>query len=176
MISAACRRRASPRRLEAASNAAVPRHVATEISSYAPERLFDLVADIESYPKFLPWCTGARAHPAPDDAAALLADLKIGFGALTMTYASRVRLDRPGLRIDVEAIDGPFRFLRNRWRFRAADNGCEITFDLAFEVRSRMMAMVIEPFFLEATRRMARAFRERADALYGTPVPALTPG
>src|ERR1700729_2617729 len=90
----------------------MPTHAERQVVPYAPEQLFDLVADVGSYPKFLPWCVGARVRSRTD--TQLLADLTIGFGPFRENFTSRVTLDRPN-RVVVKYENGPFRYLNNQW-------------------------------------------------------------
>src|SRR5581483_12048034 len=129
---------------------------------------FDLVADVERYPEFLPWCVAARIRERTD--RLLVADLVIGFKMVRERFTSRVALNRPE-RIDVAYSEGPFRYLNNHWVFLPqADGGCVIDFFVDFEFRSRMLQKLIEVLFHEAVRRMVSAFEARARALYGAPV------
>jgi coenzyme Q-binding protein COQ10 len=132
---------------------------------YSPEQLFDLVADVERYPEFLPWCVGARVRERTP--GLVVADLLIGYRMVRERFTSRVILDRPG-RIDVSYSDGPFRYLDNHWLFQPEpDGGCTIDFFVDFEFRSRMLQKIIEVLFNEAVRRMVGAFETRARNLYG---------
>ena len=132
---------------------------------YSPEQLFDLVADVERYPEFLPWCVGARVRERKP--GLVVADLLIGYRMVRERFTSRVILDRPG-RIDVSYSDGPFRYLNNHWLFEPeADGGCTLDFYVDFEFRSRMLQKIIEVLFNEAVRRMVGAFETRARNLYG---------
>ena len=132
---------------------------------YTQEQLFSLVADVEKYPEFLPWCLGARVRNRSGDT--IEADLIIGFKMVRERFTSRVKLSRPD-RIDVEYADGPFKYLQNRWLFNAMPDGrTEIDFFVDFEFRSRMLQKLIELLFTEAVRRMVAAFEARAKALYG---------
>ena len=147
----------------------MPSHRETRFLPYTPEQVFDLVADVERYPEFLPWCRGARIRQRKDNV--IVADLMIGFRMIREHYTSKVVLKRPE-RIDVEyGNDGPFRKLENHWTFRAADGGTEVDFFLDFEFRSRMLQRLIGILFQEAVRRMVAAFEGRAKALYGEPAP-----
>ena len=144
----------------------MPTHAEKRILPYRPEQLFDLVADIERYPEFLPWCIGARIRSRQDEV--IVADLIIGFKMIRERFASRVRLDRPGLRIDVAYTDGPFRHLDNHWIFEPLPDGrCRIDFYVDFEFRSPILQRLIGVLFNEAVRRMVQAFETRAKRLYG---------
>jgi len=140
-------------------------HAERRALPYAPEQLFDLVADVERYPEFLPWCVGARVRERKDDL--VVADLLIGYRMVRERFTSRSLLDRPG-RIDVSYSEGPFRYLNNHWLFEPLpDGGCLLDFYVDFEFRSRMLQKIIELLFNEAVRRMVSAFEARAGALYG---------
>jgi len=145
----------------------MPTHRETRVLPYTPEQIFDLVADVERYPEFLPWCVGARVSRREE--ALIVADLMIGFKMIRERYTSKVKLDRPN-RIDVDyGHDGPFRHLENHWQFKPADGGgCEVDFFLDFEFRSRMLQRLIGVVFQEAVRRMVAAFENRAKVIYGT--------
>jgi coenzyme Q-binding protein COQ10 len=144
----------------------MPTHAEQRVLPYTPEQLFALVADIERYPEFLPWCVGARVKERRADL--IVADLIIGFRVFRERFTSRVSLDRPR-RIDVAYADGPFRYLNNHWVFEDVPGGCRIDFFVDFEFKSRLMQKVIEVLFSEAVRRMVGAFERRARHLYGAP-------
>ncbi|MFT6581061.1 MAG: coenzyme Q-binding protein COQ10 [Alphaproteobacteria bacterium] len=134
--------------------------------AHTPEQLFDLVADVEKYPEFLPWCVGARIRKRDSDL--IVADLIIGFKGLTEQFTSRVKLDRESMKIEVSYEDGPFKYLDNKWLFiKRDDQNCDIDFYIDFEFRSRILQRLMEPLFGEAVRRMVGAFETRAAALYG---------
>jgi len=144
----------------------MPTHAEERVLPYTPEQLFDLVADIERYPEFLPWCVGARIKERRPDL--IVADLIIGFRMFRERFTSRVSLDRPR-RIDVEYAEGPFRYLNNHWTFTSDPKGCRVDFFVDFEFRSRLLQRLIEVLFSEAVRRMVGAFEKRARDLYGAP-------
>jgi coenzyme Q-binding protein COQ10 len=141
-------------------------HNEERIFAYRPDQIFDLVADVGKYPEFLPWCTGARIRDQQPDM--ILADLMIGFKMVREKFTSKVWLDRPNMRIDVEFIDGPFRYLKNHWTFADTGDGhCRIGFYLEFEFKSVMLQKLIGVLFHEAVKRMVAAFENRARQLYG---------
>ena len=143
----------------------MPTHAERRKLPYAPEQLFELVADVERYPDFLPWCVGARVRERKP--TLVVADLLIGYRMVRERFTSRVTLDRPG-RIDVSYSDGPFRYLDNHWLFEPlAEGGTMLDFYVDFEFRSRMLQKVIEVLFNEAVKRMVSAFETRARRLYG---------
>jgi coenzyme Q-binding protein COQ10 len=142
----------------------MPTHAEQRVLPYTQEQLFDLVADIERYPEFLPWCQGARIRERQP--YLVIADLIIGFKMFRERFTSRVELDPPR-RIDVTYAEGPFRYLNNHWIFERMPEGCRIDFFVDFEFKSRLMQKVIEVLFGEAVRRMVSAFEGRAGDLYG---------
>jgi coenzyme Q-binding protein COQ10 len=142
----------------------MPTHAEQRELPYTPEQLYALVADVERYPEFLPWCVGARIRERKPDM--LVADLIIGFKMFRERFTSRVKLSPPD-RIDVAYTDGPFRYLDNHWTFEKISGGCRIDFFVDFEFKSRILQRVIEVLFSEAVRRMVAAFEARADQLYG---------
>ena len=144
----------------------MPTHAEQRVLPYTPGQLFDLVADIERYPEFLPWCRAARIRRRDGDL--VIADLVIGFKVFRERFTSRVRLDRAGQRIHVAYAEGPFKYLNNHWVFEDHPEGCAIDFYVDFEFHSRILQKVIETLFEEAVRRMVGAFEGRARALYGT--------
>ena len=144
----------------------MPTHAERRVLPYRPDQLFDLVADIERYPEFLPWCIGARIRERKENL--VVADLIIGFKMIRERFTSRVKLDRPGLRIDVAYAEGPFRYLNNHWLFEPMPDGrCRIDFYVDFEFRSHVLQRIIGALFNEAVRRMVSAFENRARKLYG---------
>ncbi len=146
----------------------MPTHAEQRVLPYTPEQLFALVADIERYPEFLPWCVAARVKERRADL--VVADLVLGFKVFRERFASRVPLVPPG-HIDVSYAEGPFRRLSNHWVFERVPGGCRIDFFVDFEFKSRLMQKVIEVLFGEAVRRMVGAFEKRARDLYGAPAP-----
>lgn len=144
----------------------MPTHAEKQILPYTQEQLFDLVADVDQYPRFLPWCVGARVrHKTETD---LMSDLTIGFGPFRESFTSRVTLDRPK-RVNVKYERGPFRYLNNQWDFAPHEGGTEVAFFVDFEFRSRILQAAIGVVFNEATKRMVNAFRKRARDVYGPP-------
>src|SRR4051794_15213522 len=146
----------------------MPTHAEQKILPYTPEQLYALVADVERYPEFLPWCVGARIRERRD--TVIVADLIIGFKMFRERFTSRVTLSPPQ-RIDVAYTEGPFKYLNNHWSFERVPGGCRINFFVDFEFHSRLLQRVIGLLFHEAVRRMVAAFEHRAQQLYGTPVP-----
>jgi len=147
----------------------MPTHAEKRVLRYTPDQLFDLVADVQRYPEFLPWCVGARVLTRSE--SELTADLTIGFRMFRESFRSRVGLERPHL-VRVTYENGPFRYLNNTWRFTPVQGGTEVDFFVDFEFRSALLQAVIGVVFNEAVRVMVRAFERRAMALYGRNRPA----
>ena len=147
----------------------MPTHAERRFLPYRPEQLYDLVADVERYPEFLPWCLASRVQSRQDNV--LTADLVIGFTMIREKFTSRVTLT-PKSRIDVAYTRGPLRYLNNHWIFEPAPGGCTIDFFVDFEFKSQLLQKVMGALFGEAVRRMVGAFEARAHALYGTPATA----
>lgn len=135
------------------------------ILPYTPEQMFNLVADIERYPEFLPWCTGARVWDRSEES--MLADLLIGFKGFQGKYTSRVLLDREEGEISVELVHGPFKHLYNGWKFTRHPDGVRVEFDLDFELKSKILQGMLGFVFEDAFKKMLTAFEERAKKLYG---------
>jgi coenzyme Q-binding protein COQ10 len=137
---------------------------------HAAEQMFDLVADVERYPEFVPLCQSLkvrRRSEAGEGAATLISIMTVAYGPVRETFTTQVTLDRPHLTILVEYLDGPFEHLENRWRFRPeGDKACEVDFFIAYELRSRALGMLMGAVFDKAFRRFAEAFERRADEVY----------
>lgn len=143
----------------------MPTHAERRELPYSPEQMFALVADVGRYPEFLPWCLAARIRKRETNV--VHADLVIGYKFFREGFTSRVTLV-PHERIDVEYIEGPFRYLNNHWRFLPSGQGhCTIDFYIDFEFRSRIFQRAVSPLFNEAVRFMVSAFEARARTLYG---------
>lgn len=143
----------------------MPTHAEVRVLHHPPEQLFDLVADVERYPEFLPWCVDASIRRREGDL--IVADLVIGYRMFRERFTSTVTLDRPR-RIDVTYSDGPFRYLNNHWIFAPeGPDSCVIDFFVDFEFRSRVLQAVVGRVFGEAVKVMVHAFERRADELFG---------
>ncbi|AHK72306.1 cyclase [Gluconobacter oxydans] len=143
----------------------MPTHAEQRLIAYTPDQLFDLVADVEKYPQFLPWCVKASIRTQTEQE--LVADLTIGFGPFRETFTSRVTLERPS-RIRVRYEKGPFRYLNNVWTFTPDPRGCLVDFFVDFEFRSRLLQNAMGVVFNEGVRLMVSAFIKRARDIYGT--------
>lgn len=141
------------------------------ILPYTADFIFGIVADVERYPEFVPWCAGLRVlrrEPAPFGEV-IWAETLVGYRSLRERYTSRVELDRQGRRIDVNQTEGPFRQLENHWRFTPVDEGCRVDFSIVFEFRSRLLGHIAGAALALVMGRMTDAFEARARALSEKP-------
>ncbi|MDO9526431.1 MAG: type II toxin-antitoxin system RatA family toxin [Gemmobacter sp.] len=154
----------------------MPTHQETRKVPYTAQQMYDLVADVGSYPQFLPWNSAARVRsrsPMPDGAELMEAELVISFKVFREKFGSRVVLWPEQLKIDTEYLDGPFKYMKSNWAFRdlppqnGKPGGSEITFFVDFEFRNAILRGIIGLVFNEAMQRIVRAFETRARALYG---------
>jgi coenzyme Q-binding protein COQ10 len=134
--------------------------------------MFDLVADVERYPEFLPLCqalTVRRRKTLPDGQELVIADMRVGYKAVRETFTSQITLDGADRKILVEYLEGPFRSLENRWTFEPdpQNGGCTVGFFIAYEFKSRILGALMGSMFDSAFRRFAEAFEIRADKVYG---------
>ena len=132
---------------------------------HAAGEMFDLVADIERYPEFVPLCQSMRIRKRTDTGEGIetvVAEMTVAYKVIRETFTSRVTLDRPNLDIMVEYLDGPFSRMENRWDFHpAGDHLCDVEFFISYEFKSRMLAMLMGAMFDTAFRRFATAFEQR---------------
>lgn len=143
----------------------MPTHAERRRLPYTPEQLFDLVAAVDKYPLFLPWCLACRVTKR--DGHVFYADLIIGYKMVREQFTSKVTALRPD-HIHVEYLSGPMKYLSNHWRFLPeADGGCTIDFYVDFEFRNKMFQNLMGVFFDKAVSKMVEAFEERAKKLYG---------
>jgi coenzyme Q-binding protein COQ10 len=140
---------------------------------HAAAKMFDLVADIDRYPEFVPLCRALKVKSRvekEEGVEVLVADMTVAYKMVRETFTSRVTLDKPKLQILVEYLSGPFSHLQNRWAFRALDeHACDVEFFIEYEFRSRVLAALMGAMFDAAFRRFAVAFEKRADEIYGKP-------
>ena len=143
----------------------MPTHAEKRVLPYTPQQLFELVADVEKYPEFLPWCVGLRIRQKQDDL--VVADMIIGYKMFREKFTSRVEIIWPD-RINVSYTDGPFKYLNNHWIFEPhEDGGCLLDFNVEFEFRSSLLQHAINIVFNKAVQKMVGAFESRAKDLYG---------
>jgi coenzyme Q-binding protein COQ10 len=138
---------------------------------HSAAEMFDLVADVERYPEFVPLCKSLKIRqrtPKPDGTEIIVADMIVSFKLVREAFTSRVTLDRSNLKILVEYLRGPFSNLENRWSFEPKSNDtCDVSFFISYEFKSRVLAMLMGTMFDTAFQRLAGAFEKRADAIYG---------
>ena len=138
--------------------------------AYSAEEMFRLVADVEKYPEFVPFCERltVRGRRTEGDREILVADMAIGYRMVRETFTSKVTVDRQSLGIHADYLDGPFRSMENSWTFKPlSDGGSEISFAIAYEFRSRTLALLMGAVFDRVFRAFAGAFEKRADQIYG---------
>ncbi len=144
----------------------MPTHAEKRIVAYSPEQMFDLVADMEKYPEFLPWCHGVRIRRWEQENTCIV-DMAVGFKMYRERFTTRDILTRPD-RIEVEFFSGPFRHLRNTWSFERMEDGrCLLDFYIDFAFRSSFFERMVSMLFHDAVRVMVSAFERRASIVYG---------
>ena len=137
---------------------------------HAATDMFDLVADVDKYPQFVPLCSAltVKSRAEKDGKTILVADMTVAYKIIRETFTSRVTLDRQGLKILVEYLNGPFKRMQNRWTFYPVEaKVCDVEFFIDYEFRSRTLAVLMGAMFDAAFRRFAVAFEQRADEIYG---------
>lgn len=147
----------------------MPNHAETRILPFTATQMFDLVADVRSYPDFLPWTAAARIRSSKEieNGQEINADLVISFKVFRERFTSKVTLFTDIQRIDTEYLDGPFKHLHSRWEFADINGGCEVKFWVDFEFKNRILQGAAGMFFNEAMQRIVKAFESRAVDLYG---------
>ena len=147
----------------------MPDHHETKVLPYTAQQMYDLVADVANYPKFLLWTAAARIRSVTevDDHSVMLADLVTSFKVFRETFGSKVILRPDQHRIETSYLDGPFKRMESTWNFRNIPEGCEVSFEVDFEFRNRLLQGAAGMFFHEAMTRVVRAFETRAKDLYG---------
>ena len=148
----------------------MPRFTTTRRVRHSASDMFDLVADIEHYPEFVPLCRSIRVDQRAakgDGVETLRSQMTIAYKMISETFVTRVTLDKPRLQIHVQYLQGPFRQLENRWSFRPlGEHASEIEFFISYEFRSRTLGFLMGSMFETAFRRFAEAFERRADAVF----------
>ena len=143
-------------------------HSETKFLPYGAKEMFELVADVSSYPEFLPWCAAARIRKEiqKGEVKQIEADLIISFKVFREKFGSRVLLDPVKCIIETDYIDGPFRYMHSVWSFRDCEEGCEVKFKVDFEFKNAVLQSIIGLVFNDAMQRIVRAFERRASELY----------
>jgi coenzyme Q-binding protein COQ10 len=138
---------------------------------HTADQMFDLVADIERYPEFVPLCESIRTRQRctnPDGTEVVISEMTVSFKLVKETFATKVTLERANRKILVEYVSGPFSSLENRWTFEpSGDGGCDVGFFIAYEFKNRMLGLLMGSMFDTAFARMSSAFEKRADVIYG---------
>jgi coenzyme Q-binding protein COQ10 len=149
----------------------MPEFTTTRQVRHAAADMFDLVADVERYPEFVPLCRELKVRqriPEPEGVELVIADMTVAYKLIRESFTSRVTLDRPNLQILVEYLQGPFSRMENRWTFRPlGERSCEVEFFISYDFKSRAFALLVGAMFDLAFRRFAAAFEQRADQVYG---------
>jgi coenzyme Q-binding protein COQ10 len=154
----------------------MPAFSTTRRVPFTPRQMFDLVADVERYPEFLPLCEALRVRKREGTASrpVMICDMTVGYKAIRETFTSRVVLDAGALTVHAGSMpdhpSGPFRKVENRWTFADADGGCEVGFYIAYEFKSLVLQALVGTLFDRVFRRYTQAFEERARVVYGPPV------
>jgi coenzyme Q-binding protein COQ10 len=151
----------------------MPTFSTTRRVPFTSRQMFDLVADVEQYPKFLPLCEAliVKKRERAGETETLIAEMTVGYYALRETFTSRVLLDSAALQVQAASVpeypSGPFRQVENRWSFAPAESGCDVQFYIAYEFKSHTLQMLVGSLFDRVFRRYTQAFEERARAVYG---------
>lgn len=143
---------------------------------HSARKMFDLVADAEKYPQFVPLCQALKIRsrtPRPDGTEVVIADMTVAYKLIRETFTSRVTIDPGNLRILVEYLEGPFSHLENRWTFAPrGEEACDVGFFIGYEFKSRVLSALMGAMFDAAFQRFAAAFEKRADELYRRSAPS----
>jgi coenzyme Q-binding protein COQ10 len=137
---------------------------------HSATKMFDLVADVEKYPQFVPLCNALtiKSRTEKDGTTVMVADMTVAYKIVRETFTSRVTLDLANRKILVEYLSGPFKRMQNRWTFHPmGEDACDVEFFMDYEFRSRTLAVLMGAMFDAAFRRFATAFEQRADEIYG---------
>jgi coenzyme Q-binding protein COQ10 len=146
------------------------RHAVTKVLPYAPDQLFRLVGDVDRYPEFVPWLTTMRtwnAHEIEPGVNCVDAEAGVGFSFLRETFATRVIRDANARHVGVNLIRGPFRALKNDWRFEPEGEGTRIEFSIEFEFKTRLLDAFLAANMDRAIEKLIACFEARANVLYG---------
>ena len=150
----------------------MPKHFEKKIVNFTAKQMYELVADIDNYREFLPWCNDSKIIEVTNidnEKKTLIADLEIGYKDLVYTYRSNVLLNNQELTIKVDFVHGPFKNLDNSWVFKKIDDqSCEIEFFIDFELSVGVLNLLISKFFDKAFKKMVNSFENRANQIYGS--------
>lgn len=147
----------------------MPEVVKSVLVPYSSDRMFGLVADVASYPLFLPWCGGSSVVLQPD--GSVLAQVQIAFKGLSQSFSTRNRHE-PGRSIKMSLDRGPFKSLEGQWRFTPLDDAsCKVEFQLEYRFSNSVLEKLVGPIFEQITKTFVDAFVERAESLFEAPPP-----
>ena len=148
----------------------MPAYSETKRLPYSADQMYNLVADVANYPKFLPWTAAARIKSVDDmgDHSVMMADLVVSFKVFREKFGSRVVLWPEARKIETAYIDGPFKYLESTWLFSDTEGGCDVHFEVDFEFRNKLLQGAAGMFFNQAMQTIVRAFERRAAELYGS--------
>lgn len=140
-------------------------HVEQKILPYTQKQMFDLVAAVDKYHEFAPWCVASRINKWDSDKT-FYADLVVGYSMFRERFSSRVVLE-PSERLTIEYMNGPLKHLTNEWKFKDnGDGSCTIDFSVTFEFKNMLLQAIAKKFFNEVVKRMVGSFETRANKLY----------
>lgn len=136
---------------------------------HLPQSMFEIVGDLEDYPRFIPNCKAMEVRPDPSARGkdVRLAKMTLNFGPITQAYTSRVTIDPAALTIAAKAVDGPFAYLDSIWTFEPEGQGTRVRFEIDFKISNPLIAAVAEPAFAAKQDEIIRAFAEEADRRFG---------
>jgi coenzyme Q-binding protein COQ10 len=132
---------------------------------HLPRAMFDLVSDLQAYPRFVPNCKAMDVREQVDGSR--LAKMTISFGPITQSYTSKVTADPATMTITAVAIDGPFSYLDSKWTFVPEGQGTRVRFDVDFKISNPLIAAVAEPAFASKQDEIIDAFGDEADRRFG---------
>ena len=140
------------------------KHIETCIIAAEVQDVFNLVADIESYPEFLPWCEGARITETIPGSRKdyLIADLVVAFGSFREIFPSEIVVDKIDFNIEIFSSENPFKVLHGKWDFKKINDGCQVDFEIKFEFKSKILDKLIGLVFYQSMKKIVKAFQRRA--------------
>ncbi len=146
-------------------------HKESKFLPFSPKNLYDIVADVEAYPEFLPWISEVKVNHdkiiKEENMKVLEATVLIKFNVVKESYRSKVVLDPGSMIITASHIDGPFKRLHNKWKFNKLNNGCEVFFEIDYQFKSFILHNLINKIFYRAMTKVTKSFEDRANQLYG---------
>ena len=141
------------------------KHIETCIIAAEVQHVFNLVADIEAYPEFLPWCEGARITETMTGGSGkdyLIADLVVAFGSFREIFPSKIVVNKKDFNIEIFSSENPFKVLHGKWDFQKVNDGCQVGFEIKFEFKSKILDNLIGLVFYQSMKKIVKAFQRRA--------------